>query len=373
VSDRDIKLLLFLTILVVSVLPLIAALYFLDRSLQTSLNLGFNPHITRVLEDSSSNLLTLRKLDPRHQAKYREQFETIEQLRHVYARPALIRRSVLKSLRIYFGLGLVASVAFSVLVAALLSRRIARAYTQTFDELLAQREKVRYLQEISAWQELAKMLAHEIKNPLTPIEVLVSSLRKAHAQLSNEDFGARLAQTQTMIGEELQHLKRTVDHFSDFARLPEVKLELVDLPATLSAQLQAVASMFPSASIDWDAKSATGVRARIDPTLLRQVLTNIVRNGVEANPGCDIRFVIRLSDLERSLELSLRNDGVPVPGELVPRLFDPYVSGVRGKDNMGLGLAIVRKILIDHGGDIRYELQQGHPAFVISLPGASHE
>ena len=369
-SDRNIKLLLFLTVLVVSVLPMIAALYFLDRSLQTSLNLGFNPHITRVLEDSSRNLLTLRKLDSERQAEYRAQFEQIEQLRHVYEQPALVRRSVLESLRIYFVLGLVAALAFSVLVAAVLSRRIARAYTQTFDELLKQREKVRYLQEISAWQELAKMLAHEIKNPLTPIEVLVSSLRKAHTQLSNDEFAGRLAQTQAMIGEELQHLKRTVDRFSDFARLPEVKLERLDLAATLAAQLQAVGTMFPNARID--AECAAGVQADIDPTLFRQVLTNLVRNGVEANPGHGVHFLVHLIETGGVIEISVRNDGIPVPDDLVPRLFDPYVSGTRGKDNMGLGLAIVRKIVIDHGGDIRYQLQHGSPAFVISLPGVPH-
>lgn len=371
-SDRNIKLLLFLTVLVVSVLPLLAAMYFLDRSLQTSLNLGFNPHIGRVLEDSSNNLLTLRSLDPQRQAEYRAQFESIEQLRHVYAQPALVRRSVLESLRIYFALGLVAAVTFSVLVAALLSRRIAHAYTQTFDELLKQREKVHYLQEISTWQALAKMLAHEIKNPLTPIEVLVSALRKAHAQLSSDEFAARLAQTQVMIGEELQHLKRTVDHFSDFARLPEVKLEQVDLAAILSAQLQAVGSMFPSATIDWNAGAATGVPAKIDPTLFRQVLTNIVRNGVEANPGRPVGFVVRVDARDHGIEVSLANDGAPVRDELVPRLFDPYVSGTRGKDNMGLGLAIVRKVVIDHGGDIRYQTRQGHPEFVITLPKARH-
>lgn len=371
-SDRNIKLLLFLTVLVVSVLPMMAALYFLDRSLQTSLNLGFNPHITRVLEDSSHNLLTLRKLDAERHAEYREQFERIEQLRHVYEHPALVRRGVLESLRIYFALGLVAALAFSVLVAALLSRRIARAYTQTFDELLQQREKVRYLQEISAWQELAKMLAHEIKNPLTPIEVLVSSLRKAHAQLSHEEFSARLGQTQAMIGEELQHLKRTVDHFSDFARLPEAKLERVDLSATLAAQLQAVGSMFPGARISYGPESAGSVQADIDPTLFRQVLTNLVRNGVEANAGREVRFLVRLIRTDQGIEVRVLNDGAPVPADLVPRLFDPYMSGTRGKDNMGLGLAIVRKIVIDHGGDIRYRPQQGSPAFVIGLPGVPH-
>lgn len=372
VSDRNIKLLLFLTVLVVSLLPLLAAMYFLERSLQTSLNLGFNPHISRVLEDSANNLLTLRSLEPQRQAEYRAQFESIEQLQHVYAQPALVRHSVLGSLRIYFALGLVAALTFSVLVAVLLSRRIARAYTQTFDDLSKQREKVRYLQEIATWQALAKMLAHEIKNPLTPIEVLVGALRKAHTQLPNDEFAGLLARTHVMILEELQHLKRTVDNFSSFARLPEVKLELVDLAALLSTQLQSVGSMFPGATVDWNAAAAAGVRARVDPTLFRQVLTNIVRNGVEANAHRDVRFIVRVAADERRIELSLANDGVPVPDELVPRMFDPYVSGTGGQDNMGLGLAIVRKVVIDHGGDIRYQARQGHPEFVITLPGASH-
>ena len=367
-SDRNVKLLLFLTILVVSALPLFAALYFLDRSLQTSLNLGFNPQVALALENSSRNLLQLKTLDPQRQAEYREQFAVIEGLRQVYASPELVRRSILDSLRIYFALGLVASILFSVLVAALLGRRIARAYTQTFEDLLAQREKVRYLQEISSWQELAKMLAHEIKNPLTPIEVLVSSLRKAHQQLAREEFGARLAQTEAMIGEELQHLQRTVNKFSDFARLPTVQPQPVDLAEVLATQLKAVAAMFPAANVALTVDASEDLRTRLDTTLFRQVLVNIVRNGVEANPGREVRFQVSASLREAAIELILRNDGVPVPDELVTRLFDPYISGKDSNDNMGLGLAIVRKVVIDHGGDIRYECRQGQPAFVVDLP-----
>lgn len=368
-SDRKVKLLLFLTILIVSVLPLLAALYLLDRSLQTSLNLGFNPQVAAALEDSSRNLLTLKNLDPQRQSEYRQQFERIERLRHVYAQPELIRRSVRDSLLIYFALGLTVSVAFAVLVAVFLSRRIARAYTLTFEDLLAHREKVRYLQEISSWQELARMLAHEIKNPLTPIEVLVSSLRKAHEQLSPADFAARLIHTQTMIGEELQHLQQTVNKFSDFARLPQVQPEPVELESVLRTQLDAIGAMFPNATIEMASNGPTP--AAIDPTLFRQVLTNIVRNGVEASPGRPVSFQLRLSVAGDVIELALSNDGPVVPADLAPRMFDPYVSGKQTKDNVGLGLAIARKVIIDHGGDIRYQERQGRPEFLLHLPRRS--
>jgi two-component system nitrogen regulation sensor histidine kinase NtrY len=274
-------------------------------------------------------------------------------------------------LLIYFALGLLASLAISLLLASILSRRIARAYTQTFEELLANREKVRYLQEISSWQELARMLAHEIKNPLTPIEVLVSSLRKAHEQLSPADYSALLAHTQAMIVEELQHLQRTVNKFADFARLPEVQPARVDLVQVLRSQLQAIGAMFPTANIEVDADVIGPVQVDLDVTLFRQVLVNIVRNGVEASPGRPVTFQVRVSGRPEVIELALSNDGPPVPDALLPRLFDPYVSSKAGKDNMGLGLAIARKVIIDHGGDIRCQERQGHPEFTIQLPRRS--
>jgi signal transduction histidine kinase len=370
-SDSKVKLLLFMTILIVSVLPLLAALYLLDRSLQTSLNLGFNPEVAAALEDSSRNLLALKSLDPQRQSEYRQQFERIQRLRYVYAQPELIRRSVRDSLLIYFALGLTASVAFAVFLAVFLSRRIARAYTQTFEDLLAHREKVRYLQEISSWQELARMLAHEIKNPLTPIEVLVSSLRKAHEQLSPAEFATRLMHTQTMIAEELQHLQQTVNKFSDFARLPQVQPERVELVCVLRTQLEAIGAMFPNAGIEFASSSSGPVAADVDLTLFRQVIVNIVRNGVEASPGRQVKFQLQLSSGAEALEIALSNDGPVVPADLAPRMFDPYVSGKKSKDNAGLGLAIARKVIIDHGGDIRYQERLGQPEFLIHLPRRS--
>jgi signal transduction histidine kinase len=102
--------------------------------------------------------------------------------------------------------------------------------------------------------------------------------------------------------------------------------------------------------------------------LLRQVVTNIVRNGIEANPGRRVRFGVRLVALEDLISLTIDNDGVPVPTELAGRMFDPYVSGKSNKENMGLGLAIVKKVVLEHGGEIVYREVGGRPAFTITLP-----
>jgi nitrogen fixation/metabolism regulation signal transduction histidine kinase len=360
---------LFLAILVMAVVPLCAALFLLDHAVQTSLNLGFNGSIVQALEASSHNLKTLKRLDPEQQDHYREEFEAVERLQQVYADPGLLKRDVLESLRIFFGVGLVAAVLLSMLLAVLLSRRIASLYKRTFDELIRHRQRVRYLEEMASWQDLARMLAHEIKNPLTPIEVLVTSLSKAYNSHTEQEFRGLLDQAQTMIIEELGYLKNTVNKFGEFARLPTAQLVEEDVSGVMARIVKSVAAGFDAADLQVSEEpTPLRARARIDSALFRQVVTNIVRNGVEANPGQRVRFGVRLLAREDSVALTIDNDGVPVPVELAGRMFDPYVSSKSSKENMGLGLAIVKKIVLEHGGEIVYWEVAGKPSFTITLP-----
>ena len=360
---------LFLTILVMAVVPLCAAFYLLDRAVATSLDLGFNGSIIHALDDSARNLKTLKRLDPGQQERYREEFGAVERLQRVYSDPGTLKTEVLDSLRIYFGLGLVAAVLLSMLLAMVLSRRIARLYEKTFDELIRHRQKVRYLEEMASWQDLARMLAHEIKNPLTPIEVLVTSLSKAYSSQSESDFRRLLDQAQTMIIEELGYLKNTVNKFGEFARLPSAHLVEEDFSSVVAKIVKAVGVLFDAAELLVSERpSPLGAQARVDVALFRQVVTNIVRNGVEANPQQRVSFDIELIASEDTITLSIGNDGQPVPPDLTARMFDPYVSGKSNKENMGLGLAIVKKIVIEHGGEILYQEIAGRPTFTIVLP-----
>jgi signal transduction histidine kinase len=360
---------LFLTVLVLTAMPLIAAFYLLDDTLQTSLNLGFNQQVLRALEAGTENLKTLRDLDPQRHEHYRNQFAELEELKYVYSNPALVKDGIRGSLKIYFGFGLLAAVSLSVLVAVFLSRRIARAYTLAFEELTRQRDKVRYLEEISSWQELAKVLAHEIKNPLTPIEVLVTSLSRSYLNKNQEDFQEQLRQTETMVTEELGHLKHIVNRFGEFAKLPQVQLVDENLTEVIDRHLKAISGMFDAAEFQFNHTTVPdGIHVKIDSVLFRQVLLNIVRNGVEANPDIKVVFIVQLTIKGNAVHVTIQNDGKPVPADLIPRMFDPYVSGKHGKDNMGLGLAIVRKIIIEHGGDISYGEENRRPVFAISLP-----
>jgi len=367
-TDTKIRTLLLSTILVMTGVPLLAAFYFLDDALERSLNLGFNPQIVRTLDAAGDNLKTLKSVDPANEARYRQEFADVETLRHVYSGPATLKHAVRASLRLYFGVGLVGAVLMSVLVAVVLSRRINRHYKETFDELMHHRDRVSYLEQMASWQELARILAHEIKNPLTPIEVMVTALSRAHAEKTAAQFAAQLAEAQSMIEEEIDHLKTTVNRFSNFARLPRARLSAENLVATIRGYLPALAATFESAEVHVHApEGAETLRARLDIPLFRQVLTNIVANGVEANPGRKVCFDIVIRCEPASLRISISNNGVPVPAGIAGHMFDPYISGNAGKDNVGLGLAIVKKIVIEHGGEIGYVEESGYPCFTLTL------
>jgi len=378
VKLSKVNLLLFISIMVMAVTPLLVSLYFVDNALQTSLNLGFNSQISRVLDDHATNLKALGHLDTANQDKYRQQFEETQNLRTVYESGDFVRKTLHHSLLIYFLLGLVIALVVSVLAASLLSRKISSSFRVAHEQLAAQHEKIRYLEEISSWQELAKILAHEIKNPLTPIEMLMTSLSRSYREQPAERFAEFMTHTQNVILEELKQLKDTVQKFSAFSQLPSVHTARVDMCETLTQQATAINNTTLNARIVFARPCQQKIFfTNLDTTLFRQVLNNLVLNGVEANPGMVVVFSIAINSIDGVLAITVMNDGVPIDATLAPRIFDPYVSSKRSKDktnNMGLGLAIVRKIMLEHAGDIRYEKQNGYPAFILTLPAVSpHE
>src|SRR5688572_767427 len=120
-TNTRVGLLLTVTIFVMAVIPLLAAFYLLENALRTSLDLGFNPQIVRVLDSSAENLRELARLDEADRARYRGQFEEIQELRQVYTEPDLVKRNMIGSLKQYFGLGLGVVTLLSIVLASMLS------------------------------------------------------------------------------------------------------------------------------------------------------------------------------------------------------------------------------------------------------------
>lgn len=226
-------------------------------------------------------------------------------------------------------------------------------------------------QREAAWSEVARRLAHEIKNPLTPIQLSAERLRhKFSRKLEGEDVDLLTRLTRT-IENQVDALKSMVNAFADYASTPQLDLVETDVNALVSE----IAELYRGADRDDRIELALepGLTALpLDVPRMRQLVHNLLKNALEAQPDADTRVVrVATRDTRRAgramLELTITDDGPGFPPELLNRLFEPYVtSKPRGT---GLGLAIVRKIVEEHEGRVKAENRPERGAKVtVSLP-----
>ncbi len=262
---------------------------------------------------------------------------------------------------------------------------LAHAFNVMISEMAESRARIEFLQRIGAWQEMAQRLAHEIKNPLTPIQLAV---QECHRKYGGEDprFRALLDTTLEIVEEEVGTLRRLVGDFSNFARLPQAELHEATLREFLRdcgdqlAHLEDAAGEESLAQHDVDVRlevPAEELPAAIDRQMLRRVLINLVRNAVQAirdarpsRGGRAAGHVVVSAHAEGDGSvITVDDDGPGVPAEAQSRVFDPYFT--TKQDGTGLGLAIVKKIVVEHGGRIDVERSEslGGARFAIHLPG----
>ncbi len=225
-------------------------------------------------------------------------------------------------------------------------------------------------QRSAAWGEVARRLAHEIKNPLTPIQLSAERLQfKLADKLGNGDAEMLARGTQTIIN-QVQAMKRMVDDFRDYARLPAPELAPLDLNALIGEVL----GLYESSSADIKIDLAGDLPPVLgDPTQLRQIIHNLVRNAEDALEGRPAAC-IELHTVQRGRRACLHIDdnGPGFPVELLPRIFEPYVT-TKAKGT-GLGLPIVKKIVDEHLGTIEISnAPTGGARIVICLPLVKEE
>jgi two-component system nitrogen regulation sensor histidine kinase NtrY len=239
------------------------------------------------------------------------------------------------------------------------------ALVQSFNAMAAglqtATERAAVAERIAAWQEVARRLAHEIKNPLTPIRMSVETLQKAHAQ-KRHDFEEIFAESSQAVIEEVDRLKRIIDEFSRFARLPRPVLEPVDL-ADLVAQVLALYAGSKT-TITRELQPVPTVRA--DRDQLTQVLVNLLTNAEQAMDGGG-RARVRLLAEGREVVIEVADAGPGIPEADRARVFEPYVTTKVG--GSGLGLAIAQRIISEHGGRIEISTSDlGGACFRVLLP-----
>ena len=209
-------------------------------------------------------------------------------------------------------------------------------------------------QRTSAWADVARRIAHEIKNPLTPIQLSAERLKRKYGRLITQDRDVFDQCTDTIV-RQVEDIKRMVDEFSSFARMPKARLEEDDLTACVRQVLFLMRVGHPEIAIE-DHLPTTMVTARFDRRLLSQALTNIIKNATEGIAAAQERGEAPRIDAYLNIEpgnilaIEIVDNGKGFPKENRHQLLEPYVT--TRAEGTGLGLPIVAKILEDHGGGI---------------------
>jgi len=205
-------------------------------------------------------------------------------------------------------------------------------------------------QRVAAWREVARRIAHEIKNPLTPIQLSAQRLQKRYRHRLHDDGKVFEDCTSTIIG-QVEEMKNLVSEFSQFARMPAARPERSDLNRIVEQVLAFYRQAHRSLRFVFD-PAPDLPDLMLDPDQIQRVLNNLLANAVDASgPSGTISIATRFEPFLRIAVLELADEGAGIPSELWGRIFEPYTSGKKG--GTGLGLAIVKTIVSDHNGYIR--------------------
>jgi len=244
---------------------------------------------------------------------------------------------------------------------------LCRAFDAMVRQMRDDRDRIAFLTRVGASQDMARHLAHEIKNPLTPITLAVQQLAGRYRG-DDETFADRLETTAEIVAEEVGALRRLVDAFLAFAHLPAVELEPSDLAHEVRRFVDAHGRFADVADVEVVAPEQP-LAVRLDRGLFRRVLSNLVDNAVEAVPdGRRPRLrleVVALATGQASVRVE--DNGPGIAEAEAAAVFEPYRT--TKTTGTGLGLAIARKVVLDHGGDVRVGRSSlGGAVFEVLLP-----
>jgi len=244
---------------------------------------------------------------------------------------------------------------------------LAKAFNQMVRELSEQRDRLVQAERVAAWRELARRLAHELKNPLFPLQITVENLERAKREHPDQFEEVFRESTATLLA-ELSNLKTIIGRFSDFAKMPTPQFETVDLNELVSAvlrlleaQLESSGAIHPEIHLDPHLPSIEA-----DPEQIKRALQNLTLNAMDAMPGGGT-LRIQTRQYNSTVILEVSDTGQGLTKEECDRLFTPYYT--TKQHGTGLGLAIVQSVVSDHGGTISVQSVPGRGAtFRIELP-----
>jgi signal transduction histidine kinase len=247
--------------------------------------------------------------------------------------------------------------------------QLAQDFNTMTRQLVEQKQRIIQTERVAAWRELARRLAHELKNPLFPLQITVENLQRARER-SPEEFEDVFRESTATLLAELDNLKAIIGRFSDFSKMPAPHLETVDVNEIARDVLRLFAPRFSAPGKPPIAArqelSASLPKAEADPEQLRRALNNLVLNAMDAMPNGG-ELTVRTQAFDGRVAIEVADTGEGLTKEECERLFTPYYTTKR--HGTGLGLAIVQSVVADHHGSIAVESQPGKGAsFRIELP-----
>ena len=247
--------------------------------------------------------------------------------------------------------------------------QLAAAFNEMTQTLASQREKLVQTERVAAWRELARRLAHELRNPLFPLQLTVENLQRAK-DLGTSQFLEVFQESTATLKTELSNLNRIVDRFSEFSKMPSPQFAAVNLNETLRNSVRLYEPQFNAVGKPHIATeislAETTPEIVADPDLLHRAFQNLVLNAMDAMPSGGT-LSLRTMDYDDRVRVEVSDTGKGLTPEECSRLFTPYYT--TKQLGTGLGLAIVQSIVSDHHGSIAVTSEEGHGAtFRITLP-----
>jgi nitrogen fixation/metabolism regulation signal transduction histidine kinase len=244
---------------------------------------------------------------------------------------------------------------------------LARGFNHMTSQLTSQRDRLVQTERVAAWRELARRLAHELKNPLFPLQLTVENLVRAR-ELPDQEFDEVFRESTQTLSMEIANLKKIIGRFSDFSKMPKPELERIDAKDVIE-RVRALYGAGTQNGVHFEVQvAAEPMPLDADPELLHRALSNLLLNARDAMPE---NGTLTLSAIPRGEQVEIRvsDTGQGLTPEECERLFTPYYT--TKEHGTGLGLAIVQSVIADHKGKIAVESRPGEGAtFIIMLPKA---
>jgi nitrogen fixation/metabolism regulation signal transduction histidine kinase len=237
--------------------------------------------------------------------------------------------------------------------------QLASAFNRMTHELVEQRERLVQAERVAAWRELARRLAHELKNPLFPLQITVENMQRARESYPDQFDEVFREGSETLLA-ELSNLKQIVGRFSDFAKMPAPEMQAVEFNALITETMKLFEPQFAKAHVV--AKTELDPElpaAQADPEQMTRVLRNLILNAIDAMPSGGV-LTVRTFSLGHGVRIEISDTGQGLTPEECARLFTPYYT--TKTHGTGLGLAIVQSVISDHKGRISVESEPGKGA-----------